>query len=128
MSLSQRLKQAETERRRAAGLPDEPTSPTTERSGAVVDITASDTTGNVIDLTDRTPSDPASGITYDPVRNGDATHAFGDADPVVPGRLSNYRCPKCGSRTQVDLIDQVHQTISLSCLSCFHMFRVQELP
>jgi hypothetical protein len=34
-------------------------------------------------------------------------------------------CPRCGGPTHVDLFDQVHQTLSLSCTECFHMFRVE---
>jgi len=138
MSLSQRLKEAERERRRSAGLPPEPPSPS-ESTEPLVDVSGPG--ADVIDLTERTSSnavpllsatpasdDPqgASGIAYDPVRHGDASSAFGDTAPVVVDRLSNYACPRCGGRTQVDLIDQVHQTISLSCLSCFHMFRIEQ--
>lgn len=125
MSLSQRLKEAEHERRRSAGLPPERPAKV-DPSAPVVDITASDSTGNVIDLTERTSSNGASGIAYDPVRSGDASSAFGDPEPLVLDRLSSYPCPRCGGRTQVDLFDQVHQTVSLSCLSCFHMFRIEQ--
>jgi hypothetical protein len=137
MSLSQRLKEAEQERRRSAGLPPEPPIPTdvedgaTEPAEAVVDV--SGPTADVIDLTQRTatsaiPLGPsgAAGIAYDPVRHGDASSAFGDPAPVDTDRMSTHPCPRCGGRTQVDLIDQVHQTVSLSCLSCFHMFRVEQ--
>jgi hypothetical protein len=123
MSLSERLKEAEHERRRSAGLPPERA---LDAFGPVVDVTGADSGGTVIDLTDRTDPQAASGIAYDPVRTGDASSAFGDPAPVVPDRLSNYACPRCGGRTQVDLIDQVHQTVSLSCLSCFHMFRIDQ--
>ena len=34
-------------------------------------------------------------------------------------------CPRCGGATHIDLFDQVHQTLSLSCVECFHMFRVE---
>jgi len=138
MSLSQRLKEAEQQRRRAAGLPPEP--PTRPEPEAVVDV--SSPTADVIDLTARNrlsprppavappappPNDTSSaGISYDPVRSGDASSAFGDTTPVVVDRLSSYLCPRCGGRTQVDLVDQVHRTVSLSCLSCFHMFRVEQ--
>ena len=125
MSLSQRLKEAEHERRRSAGLPPEPPAKV-DPSAPIVDVTASDTTGNVIDLTERSAAAATSGIVYDPVRNGDASSAFGDPEPVVLDRLSSYPCPRCGGRTQVDLVDQVHQTVSLSCLSCFHMFRIEQ--
>jgi hypothetical protein len=124
MSLSQRLKQAEKERRLSAGLPAErPEAP--EAPEATVELGPADDV--VIDLTSGQPvsDEPTgpTGVAYDPVRNGDATSAFADHGPqLVDG--SNYPCPRCGGRTQVDLIDQVHQTISLSCLACFHMFRV----
>ncbi len=126
MSLSQRLKDAEHARRRSAGLPPERPAKPVDPSGPVVDVTASDTTGNVIDLTARTTPNAASGIAYDPVRKGDASSAFGDPEPLVLDRLSSYPCPRCGGQTQVDLVDQVHQTVSLSCLSCFHMFRIEQ--
>ncbi|HVN52138.1 MAG TPA: hypothetical protein VMT43_11920 [Acidimicrobiales bacterium] len=142
MSLSQRLKEAEQQRRRAAGLPPEPPAPTEDE--AVVDLSAP--SADVIDLTERTGlpqrapgrssatrpagstanGSPTPGISYDPVRHGDATSAFGDSSPVAVDRLSSYACPRCGGPTQIDLIDQVHQTVSLSCLSCFHMFRVEQ--
>ena len=138
MSLSQRLKEAEQERRRSAGLPPEPpATPASTSSEPVVDVTGP--TADVIDLTRRsaasaiplgstTPAEPpgAAGIAYDPVRHGDASRGFGEAEPLTTDRLSNYPCPRCGSRTQGDLVDQVHQTVSLSCLSCFHMFRVEQ--
>jgi hypothetical protein len=66
----------------------------------------------------------AEGISYNPVRDGDATSAFGEPSPLMADRSSNTPCPRCGGLTQIDLYDQVHQTTSLSCLSCFHMFRV----
>jgi hypothetical protein len=126
MSLSQRLKEAEHERRRSAGLPPERPAQPVDPSAPVVDVTESDTTGNVIDLTGRSVPDATAGIAYDPVRNGDASSAFGDPEPVVLDRVSSYPCPRCGGHTQVDLVDQVHQTVSLSCLSCFHMFRIEQ--
>jgi hypothetical protein len=126
MTLSQRLKEAEHERRRSAGLPPEPPAKSVDSSDLVVDVTEADTTGTVIDLTQRSAPGGAAGIAYDPVRNGDASSAFGDPLPLVLDRESSYACPRCGGRTQVDLVDQVHQTVSLSCLSCFHMFRVEQ--
>jgi len=120
MSLSQRLKEAEKERRISAGLPPERPAPE-----AVVELGPSDEV--VIDLTQaERPEVGTTGIAYDPVRNGDAASAFGDHEPelALPD-VASYPCPRCGGRTQVDLVDQVHQTISLSCLSCFHMFRVE---
>ncbi len=138
MSLTQRLKEAEEQRRQHA----EPASG--DRAATTGDPS------NVIDLTDARlsadrrpgsarPEQPLehalhdarltavspTGIAYDPVRNGDASSAFHDPDPMVLDRLSNYECPRCGGETQVDLIDQVHHTVSLSCLKCFHMFRVE---
>ncbi|MGZ4717783.1 MAG: hypothetical protein ACXWCB_13940, partial [Acidimicrobiales bacterium] len=79
---------------------------------------------------DRSPDEPvwaagAEGISYNPVRDGDATSAFGDPSPLMADRTSSILCPRCGGTTQIDLFDQVHQTTSLSCLTCFHMFRVQ---
>ncbi len=67
----------------------------------------------------------AEGISYNPVRDGDASAAFGDPSPFMPDRTSAIPCPRCGEATQIDLFDQVHQTTSLSCLTCFHMFRVE---
>ena len=64
------------------------------------------------------------GIMYDPVRNGDATRSFAEAAPVVADRDSRQPCPRCGGATQIDLYDQVHMVASLSCNTCFHMFRV----
>lgn len=138
MSLSQRLKDAEQDRQRAA-----------EVSG---EDGGQDSNSNVIDLSDvrsaaeqahgsgAGPSQPLehalrdarltavapTGIAYDPVRNGDASSAFHDPDPITLDRASNYECPRCGGTTQVDLIDQVHHTVSLSCLDCFHMFRLEQ--
>ena len=66
------------------------------------------------------------GIAYDPVRSGDSSTSFGDHSPTVVDRASAYSCPRCGAPTQIDLIDQVHQTVSLSCKSCFHMFRIEQ--
>ena len=128
MSLSQRLKQAQYERRRSAGLPVEPPDRTrgdeTTRDGAVVELDGSQE-GVVIDLTRSLPHAVSpTGIDYDPVRYGDATGGFGDFLTEPSDNRSTYPCPRCGGSTQIDLIDQVHQTISLSCLNCFHMFRV----
>jgi hypothetical protein len=64
------------------------------------------------------------GISYNPVRTGDASLTFGEMVPVEEDRQSDQVCPRCGSVTQVDLFDQVHQMLSLSCTQCFHMFRV----
>jgi len=113
VSLSDRLKIAEQARRQAAGLPDEPSEP------AAIDLT---TSGEVIDLTTQ-----PGGIAYNPVRSGDASSAFGDFDPATQRRAEGIECPRCGAATHLDLFDQVHQTASLSCTSCFHMFRV-EIP
>ena len=67
----------------------------------------------------------AEGISYNPVRDGDATAAFGEPPPAWPTARPPSLCPRCGGATQIDLFDQVHQTTSLSCLACFHMFRVE---
>jgi hypothetical protein len=126
MSLSQRLKQAEDERRRWAGPPAEPAERTDEpavASAPPASVILGDEDEVVVDLTERVPMG-GGGIAYDPVRNGDATSAFGDPEPVLTDRTTTVVCPRCGGPTQVDLVDQVHQTTSLSCLDCFHMFRV----
>jgi len=34
-------------------------------------------------------------------------------------------CLRCGGAAHIDLFDQVHHTLSLSCVECFHMFRVE---
>jgi hypothetical protein len=150
MSLSQRLKDAEAKRQRqtkAATGRDEPTFD--GRSGTegakVIDLTDARSAQRTRPPKPREPSeatDPPqplahalrdahltavtpTGVTYDPVRDGDASRAFHDPDPMVLDRTSTYACPRCDGETQVDLIDQVHHTVSLSCLSCFHMFRVE---
>ena len=117
MSLSDRLEQAQQDRARIRLQPDPPAPDPVmvlARKGSVV-----------LDLT--TPS--AEGVSYDPVRNGDASSAFGTPDSVVadhpPVHPQADPCPRCSGPTQVDLVDQVHQTASLSCLDCFHMFRVR---
>ena len=51
--------------------------------------------------------------------------AFDDPSTLMADRMSTMLCPRCGGATQIDLFDQVHQTTSLSCLTCFHMFRVE---
>jgi hypothetical protein len=136
VSLSQRLKEAAQERRISAGLPPEPDPAPTDAAGAdptadpaVVDL--SDPAGDdvVIDLTQVLARDLGpTGVAYDPVRDGDATRSFdGDDSSLLTGnQAAADPCPRCGGRTQIDLIDQVHQTVSLSCLSCFHMFRVEQ--
>ena len=138
MSLTARLKQAEQKRRKSAGLPDlpgdrEPDEPVVDLSqtgASVIDLTGARTAAEATAETLSAPgprltSVPDRSIAFDPVRDGDATSAFRDRDPVTDGR-TRYPCPRCGSATQIDLIDQVHQTVSLSCLSCFHMFRVNQ--
>ena len=130
MSLSERLKAAQAVRQASAAA-------AAERAGAddreaVLDLRAADRPA--VDLTGA-PADadgPAgaggSGIVYDPVRNGDASRAFGEVIPLVADRESRTPCPKCGGTTQIDLYDEVHQVISLSCNTCFHMFRVPAGP
>ena len=120
MSLSQRLKEAADERRRSAGLPPETSRSTiADDDGGVLDLTdASDDSGTdavVIDLTRARGAASGPDISYDPVRHGDASRAFGDDSAlVVDAEATAYPCPRCGGRTHVDLIDQVHQTISLT--------------
>jgi hypothetical protein len=136
MSLSQRLKEAEEQRRQLSAPPGDRV--VTDSGGSnVIDLTdARIAADRQLASDDQQPLEHAlrgarltavspTGIAYDPVRNGDATSAFHDPDPMVLDRLSSYECPRCGGETQVDLIDQVHQTVSLSCLECFHMFRVE---
>lgn len=121
MSLSERLKAAEAVRRSASAPP--------LAEQAVVDLRAP--SAPTIDLTGNDPdwvfADPApaadGGIAYDPTRKGDASLAFGDGDSLLADRRSAQPCPRCGGPTQVDLYDQVHQMVSLSCTTCFHMFR-----
>src|SRR3954471_7923207 len=108
MTLSERLKVAAIARRNAAGLPDEPA-----LRGWAGDRAPSPEP--VIDLTD-----DAVGIAYNPVRSGDASSAFGDLDTETRHRADGIECPRCGAATHLDLFDQVHQTASLSCTSCFH--------
>jgi len=143
MSLSDRLRAAEQQRRSG-------TTGTTDVDDSTLDLTSSDAA--VIDLTARRrqssgqrsgadgalqpylfepPSDEpmfaagAAGISYNPVREGDASAAFGEPSALMADRMSTIVCPRCGGATQIDLFDQVHQTTSLSCLTCFHMFRVE---
>jgi hypothetical protein len=144
MSLSDRLRAAEQQRRgNAPPTDDESAIDLTSDGAAVIDLTTrrrqgagpypgapgrSDTLEPY--RFDREADEPvwaagAEGISYNPVRDGDATSAFGDPSPEMADRTSTTPCPRCGGVTQIDLFDQVHQTTSLSCLSCFHMFRVQ---
>jgi len=145
MSLSERLRAAEQQRKRAESpsSDDDSTIELTSTGAAVIDLTSRRRQGpgpypgaRVDDGTlepyrfDPTPDEPvwaagAEGISYNPVRDGDATSAFGDPSPLLADRSTATPCPRCGGTTQIDLFDQVHQTTSLSCIDCFHMFRVQ---
>jgi hypothetical protein len=134
MSLSDRLKQAEQER--------SPTRPPTGDAGTVgsapvgpvIDLTRA--SGPVLDLTDRstapielfgvgdpTGTSPTPAVSFIPLRADDLTSDFDDIDPRVANQAATP-CPRCSGPTHVDMFDQVQQTASLSCLSCFHMFRV----
>jgi hypothetical protein len=115
MSLSERLKVAEQARRGSSGLtPGAPISPS-----AMVDLT--EPIAPVLDLTDR----------YDDISSGPAPGAgasgeFDETMPVADDRTTGTPCPRCGGTTRLDLIDQVHQTASLGCTSCFYMFKVDQ--
>lgn len=130
MTLSERLKAAEANRQAEARRAQPGDAFTPADDDAVLDLRASGTP--LIDLGDGQPNwtfvetdqSGGMGIDYDPVRNGDASHAFGDAQTLAADRLSTVPCPRCGGTTQIDLFDQVHQMVSLSCNTCFHMFRV----
>ena len=134
MSLSERLKQAQQERSSThePAVPD-PTAP-------VIDVTPED--GPVLDLT--TPTTPTTapialfgidggagagtsteGVSYSPIRTGGASSAFSEFDPVTADHTTGTLCPRCGGPTHLDMVDQVHQMASLSCLACFHMFQVE---
>ena len=135
MSLSDRLRAAELKRRGIATDTADSTIDLTSEGAAVIDLTARrhKSSGSTLEpyRFDPSPDEPALtagavGISYNPVRDGDATSAFGDPSPLMTDRTSSIPCPKCGGTTQIDLYDQVHQTTSLSCLDCFHMFRVQD--
>jgi hypothetical protein len=151
MSLSDRLKAAEYDRRLAAGLPVDHLSPVAppqarvdvSQGGApVLDLTEPWPTADVIPLA--SVSDAASAATaHDrglaPTGLVDASLAptgvarddeLDDAHhPILRntqvGARSRIECEQCGGPCQIDLIDAVNQTVSLSCLSCFHMFRVE---
>ena len=123
MSLTERLKAAQAVRQaEAAGKA--PSQPPEGGASAVLDLRRN--AEPALDLTNNRPDGEGNGagISYDPVRNGDASLAFGDADPLIADRESRQLCPRCGGTTQIDLYDQVHQVASLSCTTCFHMFRV----
>ena len=126
MSLSERLKVAERARRGSTGDAAPEASPRPE-----VSLDLSSAGPAVVDLTDPAPTSaptigaPLDAISYSPMRNGDGSSAFTDVSPATRVRTAGIACPRCGSATQLDLFDQVHQTASLSCSSCFHMFRVE---
>ena len=129
MSLSQRLKAAEYDRRLAAGLPVDHLTKSAPAEQARVDVTAAE--APVVDLTEawarrdvipveRRP--PARRRRRPPPRR-DAEAPASSGAPEV-GQRSRIECEQCGGPCQVDLVDAVNQTVSLSCLSCYHMFRV----
>jgi hypothetical protein len=126
MSLSERLKVAEQARRRSSANPStaDPADTPGAAAGqpAVLDVSGSGAA--VIDLTSA-PSAAPAGITYSPLRSADGSGAFTDVGASTRVRTAGIVCPRCGGPTQLDLFDQVHQTASLSCSSCFHMFRVE---
>ncbi len=134
MSLSQRLKAAEYDRRLAAGLPvdhlNRPSAGQTEN----IQVDVRGPGAPVIDLTDATWADVIEMGEPGAKASNSADHGQpADEDPpsnVVElgpqvGQRSRLECPQCGGPTQVDLVDAVGHTVSLSCLSCYHMFRVE---
>ena len=143
MSLSDRLRAAEQQRRSSTDTDDSDDAALDLTSGAaVIDLTArrrqisgnrsgrGGADGSLEPYLFEPSDDPvwaagAEGISYNPVRDGDASAAFGEPSSFMADRMSPIPCPRCGEATQIDLFDQVHQTTSLSCLTCFHMFRVE---
>ena len=105
MSLSERLKAAEAARQIAEHPLDAP-----EQDAVVLDLRPH--MAPLLDLTD-VGAEPLTPPTPLPL-------------PVDEDRRSDHPCPRCGGVTQIDLFDQVHQTVSLSCTECFHMFRVEQ--
>jgi len=128
MSLSQRLKAAEYDRRVAAGLPvDHLTKAPAPTEQARVDVTQSE--APVVDLTDPWATRdviPLKPRTADPsaTTSAESSAAPASVGPPVVGQRSRIECEQCGGPCQVDLVDALNQTVSLSCLSCYHMFRV----
>ena len=129
MSLSDRLRAAEQQRRSSTTSADDSTLDLTSSDAAVIDLTArrQQSSGSRPGHGSESTLEPYrfEGISYNPVRDGDATRAFDDPTSLMADRMSSMICPRCGGATQIDLFDQVHQTTSLSCLACFHMFRVE---
>jgi hypothetical protein len=142
VSLSDRLRAAEQQRRSSTTTADDTTLDLTSSDAAVIDLTArrQQSSGSRTGPGSESTLEPyrfepgadepvwaagAEGISYNPVRDGDATKAFDDPTSPMADRTSTIVCPRCGGATQIDLFDQVHQTTSLSCLTCFHMFRVE---
>ncbi len=135
MSLSQRLKAAEYDRRLAAGLPVDHLSRPAVGEQARVDVRKPD--APVVDLTEGPwadvieMGDGASMSTPPSVDEPTPQHSLDEPvdEPVSigpqVGQRSRLECPQCGGPTQVDLVDPVGHTVSLSCLSCYHMFRVE---
>ncbi len=143
MTLSQRLREAEYDRRLAAGLPVDhlrTSAPPPAEAAAQARLDLSEPDAPVIDLTRARPARDAI-VTPVPERH-DAAPSRSDATTGAPGTASSdegtgaaitaasvgqrsrIECPQCGGPTQIDLVDAVNQTVSLSCLSCFHMFRM----
>ncbi len=144
MSLSQRLKAAEYDRRLAAGLPVDHLDRPGEPGQAPVQLDVRQPGDPVIDLTQSDWADvielgqPPQAPTAPPRPTGDSPSSVetsappgsGGPDDVSVagpqvGERSRLECPHCGGPTQIDLVDTVGHTISLSCLSCYHMFRVE---
>ena len=147
MSLSHRLKAAEYDRRLAAGLPVDHLAPVPD-DDPIDDFTTP--AKPILDLTDVLPSTDV--IPLGVTSSGRATPGQGSAamagglrsesrvdaqvggipvDSDEPtsasqiGARSRIECENCGGPCQIDLIDAINQTVSLSCLSCYHMFRVE---
>jgi hypothetical protein len=113
MTLSDRLKAAEYERRLAAGLPVDHLTPP-DAPQAKLRLERSEP---VIDLTQSWSSTVANAAK--PATSEAPTMQL----PQV-GDRSRVECEQCGGACQIDLVDAVNHTVSLSCLTCFHMFRV----
>jgi hypothetical protein len=141
MSLSQRLKAAEYDRRLAAGLPvdhlapgpvDDPIEDFTRPAKPILDLTDVLSPADVIPIRATSPV-PARPDDRSAPTNRDRPAEAGVATPISSDELtpssqigarSRIECENCGGPCQIDLIDAINQTVSLSCLSCYHMFRV----
>ncbi len=127
-SLSDRLKAAQYDRRVAAGLPVDHLERPEPAPEARLDVSPSGDA--VIDLTrswaPAAPTRELHPIDTDRLRRPDPVQA-----PPAPtsgalpqeGERARVECEQCGGPCQVDLVDPYNQTVSLSCLSCYHMFR-----